>query len=123
MNSGIQSLSILRALVGFDTTSREPNRELIVYVCDYLRGFDIEPVLIWNDADNLMNGQPADLVLGQADFFSYAPNRGGAPAANTLSNPLGVFSDGISLWRFGNIYSASAALCSTPAPTPAASAA
>ena len=51
----MRSLSILRSLVGFDTTSRDPNRELIAYVCDYLRTFDIEPVLIWNDARTKAN--------------------------------------------------------------------
>lgn len=48
MADQIKSLPLLRDLVGFDTTSRDPNRPLIEYVCDYLRGFRIEPLLIWN---------------------------------------------------------------------------
>jgi len=45
------------------------------------------------------NGQNADLVLGQADFTSNTPNRGGAVAANTLHSPrdLGLDNNG-NLW-------------------------
>ncbi len=43
-------------------------------------------VLIWNTFPT-SNGQAADLVLGQADFLGTTDNRGGAPAANTLSFP------------------------------------
>jgi methionine-rich copper-binding protein CopC len=49
-------------------------------------------VLIWNNFPT-SNGQAADLVLGQADFVSVDPNRGGVTAAaNTMQYPqLGVF--------------------------------
>ncbi len=44
-------------------------------------------VLIWNGFPTV-NGQPADLVLGQADFASVAVNQGGASAsAGTLRTP------------------------------------
>src|SRR5258706_2151537 len=50
-------------------------------------------VLIWNKVPNI-NGVPADLVLGQADFTHGTSNRGLSTAANTLANPIGIFSDG-----------------------------
>lgn len=50
-------------------------------------------VLIWNTIPT-SNGQAADLVLGQADFVSNGANRGGAIAANTLSIPANVWTDG-----------------------------
>jgi len=38
-------------------------------------------------------------VLGQADFSAYTPNRGGAPAAGTLAQPLGhLATDGVHLY-------------------------
>lgn len=46
-------------------------------------------VLIWNTFP-MMNGQAADVVLGQAAFGAGAANRGGMPAANTLYSPQGV---------------------------------
>lgn len=46
-------------------------------------------VLIWN-ALPTNNSQPADLVLGQADFVSNEANRGGLPDANTLFGVWGV---------------------------------
>lgn len=52
---------------------------------------DNNRVLIWNSIPT-SNDQPADLVLGQADFVSTTDNRGGSAAANTLSNPYdGVY--------------------------------
>lgn len=53
-------------------------------------------VLIWNSIPT-SNGTPADLVLGQANFTSGSANRGGSAAANTLSNPVGLWSDGNTL--------------------------
>ncbi|HZV03046.1 MAG TPA: fibronectin type III domain-containing protein, partial [Planctomycetota bacterium] len=55
-------------------------------------------VLIWNDTASLTNGQPADLVLGQPDFNSTQPNRGGSPSEATLSFPTAIYSDGQSLF-------------------------
>ena len=40
-----------------------------------------------------VDGQAADLVLGQADFTHNAANRGGAAAANTLNSLFGVVVD------------------------------
>jgi len=47
----------------------------------------------------LTTGMEADLVLGQADFFSGDPNQGGSCAANTLNRPRGMDVD-----SEGNIY-------------------
>ena len=44
----MKSLELIRKLVGFDTTSREPNRALIEYVRDYLVQFGVASELIWN---------------------------------------------------------------------------
>jgi acetylornithine deacetylase len=44
----MKSLELIRKLVGFDTTSREPNRALIEFVRDYLLQFGIASELIWN---------------------------------------------------------------------------
>lgn len=47
-------------------------------------------VLVWNEWPT-ESFQPADAVIGQADFASAAPNRGAeAPAAGTLNGPKGV---------------------------------
>lgn len=43
-------------------------------------------VLIWNSLPTA-SGQPADVVLGQADFSSNAANRGAGAGANTLNFP------------------------------------
>lgn len=54
-------------------------------------------VLIWNSIPTT-NFQPADVVLGQADFVSDDQNRGAfSPNANTLDNPRGIYSDGVRL--------------------------
>ncbi len=53
-------------------------------------------VLSWPSASQFTNGQAADIVLGQANFTSNDPNRGGAnPAQNTLSGPRGVAVDSV----------------------------
>jgi hypothetical protein len=54
-------------------------------------------VLIWNSFPTA-NAQPADLVLGQADFVSAAANQGGGVSAATMNNPTGVFYDGTRLF-------------------------
>jgi sugar lactone lactonase YvrE len=57
-------------------------------------------VLGWGHAASFVNGAPADLVIGQADFFSGQLNRtGSSPAANTLWSPSGVAFDSA-----GNLY-------------------
>jgi len=50
-------------------------------------------VLRWNNAAQKPNGANADAVLGQADFTSSTPNRGGSANANTLSTPYGLVTD------------------------------
>jgi streptogramin lyase len=52
-------------------------------------------VLGFDDAAAILlaNGAAADAVLGQADFTSGQPNRGGAASAATLSSPFGVYAD------------------------------
>ncbi len=57
-------------------------------------------VLVWNSIPE-KDGQPADVVIGQADFSSNEPNRtgvGAMPSAQSLYWPYGVFSDGKRLW-------------------------
>ncbi len=57
-------------------------------------------VLIWLSMPT-EDGQPADVVVGQADFESNDPNLtgvGSSPTAQSLNWPYGVFSDGKSLW-------------------------
>lgn len=46
-----------------------------------------ERVVVFNDAINKSNGASADLVLGQADFDSGDPNRGGTVDADTMNDP------------------------------------
>jgi acetylornithine deacetylase len=64
MSGTPRSQSLLRDLVGFDTTSRNPNRPLIEYVRDYLKQFGVEAELIWNN-----EGTKANLwaTIGPAD--------------------------------------------------------
>jgi hypothetical protein len=57
-------------------------------------------VLIWHTLPT-KDAQPADVVLGQPDFFSNQPNVkgvGSTPHEKSLNWPYGVFSDGKSLW-------------------------
>lgn len=56
-------------------------------------------VLIWNSIPT-SNNQPADIVLGEANFTSryVAPASGSVPAANTLYDPVSVSSDGTRLY-------------------------
>lgn len=51
-------------------------------------------VMSWPDAAAFMNGDDADLVLGQADFVGVDANRGNLnPADNTLADPRSVAVD------------------------------
>ncbi len=57
-------------------------------------------VLIWHKMPT-RHGQPADVVIGQADFDANQPNAKGVganPTEQTLFWPYGVFSDGQRLW-------------------------
>lgn len=47
--SAPSTTKILSDLVAFDTTSRNSNRPLLDYVVPFLRGYGIEPLLIWNE--------------------------------------------------------------------------
>ena len=42
------SVALLKTLVGFDTTSRESNLQLIDFVRSYLESFDVPCELIYN---------------------------------------------------------------------------
>ncbi|MDD5490024.1 MAG: hypothetical protein PHP25_05105, partial [Candidatus Moranbacteria bacterium] len=53
-------------------------------------------VLIFNSVP-AADGANANVVVGQADWTSRTANQGGSAAANTLSNPMGVSSDGTKL--------------------------
>ena len=55
-------------------------------------------VLGYKDAATFVNGGPADLVIGQPDFYSTASNSGGT-SGSSLYNPVGVAVDGS-----GNLY-------------------
>ncbi len=56
MNSPHYSpVEMIAALVGFDTTSRESNLELIRFVESYLNGHGIESTLVFNDAKSKAN--------------------------------------------------------------------
>lgn len=54
-------------------------------------------VLIWRDCPSAHNA-PADVVLGQEDFSSAEPNRGGSVSSRSLFWPYGVHWDGTRLW-------------------------
>ena len=58
------SLPIVEKLIGFDTTSRESNLELIAYIQQYLERFGIESRLVYDD-----EGRKANLyaTVGPAD--------------------------------------------------------
>lgn len=73
------------------------------------------PFSVWSDGDKLFvadfgnnrvliynhiptsNNASADVVVGQQNMVSSESNQGGTAAANTLSGPLSVYSDGIKL--------------------------
>jgi acetylornithine deacetylase len=49
------SRELLQTLVGFDTTSRESNLQLIEYVRDYLAGFGVTCELVYNEERSKAN--------------------------------------------------------------------
>ncbi len=50
-------------------------------------------VLGWENVDALTNRAPADVVVGQPDFFSNGVNAGGKPSASGLNRPHGLAVD------------------------------
>lgn len=70
-----KSLDLLKALVAFDTTSRESNLHLIEFVRDYLARFDVPCELIYNDQRSKANlfatigpkDQPGIVLSGHTD--------------------------------------------------------
>lgn len=69
------SVALLKTLVGFDTTSRESNLQLIEFVRDYLAGFDVPCELIYNAERSKANlfatigpaKQPGIVLSGHTD--------------------------------------------------------
>jgi hypothetical protein len=54
---------------------------------------DNHRVLIWNRVP-AAHGEPADLVLGQVDFASCSPNRGGVASADSFFYPSSIWTNG-----------------------------
>jgi uncharacterized protein (TIGR03437 family) len=67
----------------------------ILYVSDTLNN----RVLAWKNAQSFRNGQTADLVIGQSDFFRTAAGGPGTPFSTGLNGPMGLTVD-----RNGNLY-------------------
>lgn len=71
----LHSLEFIEKLVGFDTTSRESNLELIAYVQDYLSGFGVDSLLVENDEGSKANlyatlgdaAKPGIMLSGHTD--------------------------------------------------------
>jgi len=69
------SRDLLKTLVGFDTTSRESNLQLIAFVRDYLEGFGVASELVYNDERSKANlfatlgpaDQPGIVLSGHTD--------------------------------------------------------
>jgi acetylornithine deacetylase len=69
------SVELLKTLVGFDTTSREPNLQLIEFVRDYLARFDVPCELVYNNERSKANlfasigpvDQPGIVLSGHTD--------------------------------------------------------
>ena len=72
--------------------SISPNR---LYIADTQNN----RILRYNNVTTLINGGPADVVIGQADSNSSFCNQGGTPSAATLCRPAAVAVDGS-----GNLY-------------------
>ncbi len=67
-----------------------------LFVCDSSN----HRVLIWNDYTTIMNGQAADMVIGQSDISGAgknSANRGGSVANNTLNYPTSILVVGTKL--------------------------
>ncbi|MGC2305267.1 NHL repeat-containing protein, partial [Candidatus Binatus sp.] len=56
-------------------------------------------ILGWNNATSFSNGHVPDVIIGQPDQYSTAPNQGGSATLSTLSAPSGLAVDsGSNLW-------------------------
>ncbi len=64
MPDSLKTLDLIRTLVGFDTTSRESNLELIDFVKTYLEGLGIESTLVYDEQKGKAN---LYATLGPAD--------------------------------------------------------
>src|SRR5206468_11696585 len=64
MEDDARYLEILEALVGFATVSRDPNRELLNYVSDWLSSHGVRSEILWNE-----DGRKGNLwaTIGPAD--------------------------------------------------------
>jgi|SRR5690625_1052521 len=49
------SISILRQLIAYETVSKDTNLELIHYVCEYLKSFNLEPKVFYNQKKTKAN--------------------------------------------------------------------
>lgn len=79
------------------TSSTKFNTPAEIFVDKYnrliLNDLSNNRILIWKSVPT-SNSKAADIVLGQADFSGGSANRGASAAANTLSTPSSVYSDG-----------------------------
>ena len=82
---------------GYAKTLDEPIGSMIFAGSKFmLADFGNNRVLIYNSFPS-QNNAAADVVIGQQDMLSVSANQGGAPAANTLSGPVGICSNGTNL--------------------------
>jgi len=51
----LRSLDLIKTLIAFDTTSRESNLELIVFIQEYLTGHGVDSMLVHNEAGTKAN--------------------------------------------------------------------
>jgi uncharacterized protein (TIGR03437 family) len=72
----------LPAALALDTAASPP----ILYVADTGN----HRILAWKNAATFTNGKPADLVIGQKDFYSTAANGPGTAATTGLNSPSGL---------------------------------
>jgi len=81
---------------GATTGLNNPRKVLVVGSRLLVSDTNNHRVLIWNTIP-VSDQEPADLVLGQPDFDNNTANYDGTVAANTLSSPHGIASDGTNL--------------------------
>jgi hypothetical protein len=79
-----------------DNTLSKPNDVLVVGNKVLIADRFNHRVLIYNNIP-AGNNASADVVVGQANMSGFNPNQGGTPDANTLSEPIGLYSNGTNL--------------------------